>query len=86
MNSIIISGKIQDIKGKGIGNASIYFIDSPVSMPEIALLTDEVGKFTLSVPVKGNYKIGISADGFISNEIEFNLQKNDVDIKVILEK
>lgn len=63
-NPYLISGVVSDNSGEPIAEARIYFTDSPMPMPDIAMLTDSNGKFTLSVPLTGKYGIGCYADGF----------------------
>jgi hypothetical protein len=59
-----IFGVVRDNDGQPVADAQIYFTDSPVPLPDIAMLTDENGAFNLSVPSTGEYGIGFNAPGF----------------------
>lgn len=69
----IIYGVVSDNSGLPIAGARIYFIDSPVALPDIAVLSDDNGQFSLSVPAAGNYQIGCAADGFSSSTATINV-------------
>ena len=58
----IIHGVVRDAKGKPVSGARVYFIAAPVTLPDIAALTDAEGKFALSVPVNGKYEVGCATD------------------------
>jgi len=60
----VISGLVLDPDGQPVPDARIYFIEGPVPLPDIALLTDANGAFTLTAPAPGTYTIGGTADGF----------------------
>lgn len=60
----IIAGRVLSPRGQPVAEARIYFTASPVAMPDIALLTDVSGRFSLSVPAAGSYTIGCSAEGY----------------------
>ena len=61
---MIISGTINDPSDQPIANARLALNKAPVSMPDIALLTNARGEFQLGVPVAGEYEIACYADGF----------------------
>jgi hypothetical protein len=58
----IVRGKVIDPNGGPVREASVYFVSSPVNMPDIAQLTDDQGQFTLSLSADGQYVIGVSSD------------------------
>jgi hypothetical protein len=49
----LIFGTVRATAGQVITQASVYFVSGPVSLPDIATLTDGQGKFVLSAPVAG---------------------------------
>lgn len=65
---ILIHGKVTDAKGEPVAQARIFIKESAVAVPDIAMLTDNGGAFSLSVPAPGNYTIGCNADGFAPAE------------------
>jgi hypothetical protein len=60
----LISGRVHDADGRPAAGARIYFTASPAVLADMALLTDQNGRFTLAAPVEGTYQIGCNADGF----------------------
>ena len=58
----LIAGTVVDSTGMPVADARIAFSRAPVAMPDIAMLSDERGAFTLSVPVKGEYELMVTAD------------------------
>jgi hypothetical protein len=47
----------------------VSFTAGPVSLPDIAALTDRHGSFTLTAPTAGTYEIEAVADGFRSKKV-----------------
>lgn len=60
----VISGVVRSPDGKPVANARVYFTDGPVPLPEIAALTDDEGKFSLTAPAPGKYVVASAADDF----------------------
>lgn len=58
----LIHGKVVGADGVPLSGVPIYFVSSPVPMPDFSLLTDEQGQFTLAAPVAGRYTLGARAD------------------------
>ena len=58
----LIHGTVLDMSGRPVGQARVYVVDAPAAMPDIALLSDPQGGFTLSAPQPGAYEIGASSD------------------------
>lgn len=65
---MIVAGRITDERGRPVRGARIYIVRAPVSMPDIAQLTDANGEFSVSAPVAGRYRIGIAASGHAPQE------------------
>ncbi len=59
---ILISGVVRDDAGEPVAEARVYFTAAPVSLPDIAALTDARGEFSLSVPVAGTYGLEANAN------------------------
>lgn len=58
----IITGEVRGPDGLPATQARVFFVNGPVPLPDIAMLTGADGKFTLSAPAAGVYEIGIHAD------------------------
>lgn len=76
-NFNVIHGTVKDNNGNPISQARVSFIDGPVSLPDIAGLTDSKGKFALSAPVAGEYVIQVVADEFITETVKINIENNN---------
>ena len=57
-----IQGRVVDPQGRPVAEATVYIISAPANMPDIAQLTDEQGKFTISAPVPGRYTVGVRSE------------------------
>ena len=57
-----IHGTVLDAAGRPVARARVYFVKAPVSVPDVAALSDDQGRFTLSAPEAGAYEIGASSD------------------------
>lgn len=68
MTSATVSGQVLDPHGRPVRGARVYFVRSPVSMPDIALHTDAEGRFTLGTRIAGVYCLGVTAPGYPSLE------------------
>lgn len=69
----IIRGQVVDSQGRPVAEAAAYIVSAPVSMPDIAQLTDDQGQFTMSAPVPGHYTIGVRSD-------DWGLTQTDVEV------
>lgn len=64
-----IVGTVTGPSGEPIAEASVYFMEGPVPLPDIAQLTDGEGRFQLTAPVPGTYRLGARAEGFAAAEV-----------------
>ena len=81
----IISGIVRDFQDNPVAQARLYFISGPVSLPDIAALTDSDGLVTLSVPSPGTYTLGCAAEGFSSTTVTVTVtsdQETSIAIKL----
>jgi hypothetical protein len=62
-NPPVVAGMVVDARGNPVEGARVYFVEGPVPLPDIAALTDDSGRFALSVPVPGTYQLGVAAEG-----------------------
>lgn len=60
----VITGKVRTADGQPVAMARLYWLSGPVALPDITMLTDATGNFSLSAPVAGTYQVGCIADGF----------------------
>jgi protocatechuate 3,4-dioxygenase beta subunit len=79
----IIRGHVVDPQGRPVAEAAVYIVSAPVSMPDIAQLTDDQGQFAMSAPVPGHYTVGVRSDdwGLTQTDVEVSGEE-PVDIEV----
>ena len=58
----VISGTVRGPDGKPAAEARVYFTAGPVAFPEIAAVTDNKGRFSLTAPAPGEYVVACAAD------------------------
>lgn len=82
----VISGTVRDAKGNPVAQARVYFTAGPVPLPDIAVLTDTRGAFSLSAPSPGTYEIGGAADGFTPTSVTVNVTPDrETKAEIVLE-
>ena len=59
----LVEGRVVDAAGAPVPMASVYFVEGPVALPDIAALTGPDGAFRLSAPGAGAYTLGVRSDG-----------------------
>jgi len=80
-----ITGVVRDQRGRFVSQARIYLKAGPVSLPDIAALTNDRGEFSLPAPVPGNYELASSADGYATTLVKVAVkpgQETRVDIRL----
>lgn len=86
-NQSIISGTVLDPDGQPVADARVYFLEGPVPLPDVAVLTDRNGEFTLTAPAPGTYKIGCTANGFEPASITFHVERGqEAKVEILLGK
>ena len=58
-----IAGVVVDAEGNPVEEARVHFVEGPVPLPDIAALTDSGGRFVLSAPTPGTYRLGVASEG-----------------------
>ena len=75
--SPVIHGTVRGPDGSPIPQARAYFVSGPESFPDIAALTDAVGRFTLSAPSPGAYTMECAAEGFGPHAVSLDLEGDE---------
>ncbi len=82
----LIEGSAHLADGTPIGEARVFFTESPVPLPDIAALTDDDGRFSLFAPSPGRYQLACHADGFdvvtVAVEVDESSATAEVDIEM----
>jgi hypothetical protein len=56
--------------------ASVYIVDSPVPVPDLAQITDERGRCMMTLPVQGHYRVGARATNGDIAERDIDVTEN----------
>lgn len=79
-----IHGHVTDPHGQPVAEAAVYVISAPVSMPDIAQLTDDGGRFTIAAPAPGHYTVGVRSDewGSAQKDVEVGDGESTVEVEI----
>lgn len=58
----LVHGHVVDKQGRPVAGARISWASGPVALPEVMLLSDGDGGFTLSAPAPGRYELRCDSD------------------------
>ena len=58
----LIHGRVLDARGRALAGARISWAEGPVPLPDVALLSDAQGRFTLAAPPPGRYVLRADSD------------------------
>lgn len=59
---LLVHGRVLDAQGRGVAGARISWVDGPLPLPDIALLSGADGGFTLAAPLPGRYRLRADAE------------------------
>ena len=82
----LISGRVLEPNGQPTSGARVYFLKAPGAVPDLALLTDQQGRFTVPAPTSGMYQIGCTADGFAPASVTVDVSDKDVQVEIELRR
>lgn len=78
-----IRGSVRGPNGDPVAEASVYFMAGPVPLPDIAQLTDDEGRFQLTAPAPGTYRIGVRTGEGEAAEVTVEVVgEEDVELEV----
>lgn len=82
--SSLIQGQVLDARGHPVAGARISWVQAPVVMPDVALMTDAQGQFTVAAPAKGAYILRCDSDaqGSVQQALEAAGQPLQVTLKL----
>ncbi len=58
----LVHGQAVDTQGKPVAGARVGWAAGPGNLPDVMLLTDAHGRFTLSAPLPGSYTLRCISD------------------------
>ena len=68
-----VEGVAHRSDGEPVSEARVFFTAAPVDVPDIALLTDDEGRFSLVAPVPGHYELACYAEGLVPATVAFDV-------------
>lgn len=81
----LIRGWVHRIDGGAVVEARVYFQSAPIAVPDVALLTDADGRFTLYAPVPGRYEVACRTDDTAGASVVLELAETDAEVEVDIE-
>jgi Carboxypeptidase regulatory-like domain len=57
-----IAGQVLNAQGQPVAGARVFIVSAPGAVPDVALLSDGQGRFTLPAPLPGRYELGAHGD------------------------
>jgi len=74
-----------DGEAKPLADVRVFFVSGPVPMQDVALLTGDDGRFSLTAPVPGRYQLQFVADTFKTRTVDVDAERPAA-LEVTLEK
>jgi hypothetical protein len=59
---MIIGGAVTDPSGRPVAGATVLIASAPVPVPDIAGLTGDDGRVSITVPVPGDYRLVVRSE------------------------
>jgi len=69
----LVRGRTVDEQGNPVPGATVVVTRAPVSVPDIAVRSDERGEFVLTLPAPGRYQLGGRAEPAQTGEVEVDV-------------
>jgi len=76
MKASVVAGRVIGADNQPVAGASVMFTEGPVSVPDIAQVTDAHGAFALAAPAAGTYRLLVNAPGFPPVEQSVEVTEN----------
>lgn len=84
MPSTPVHGLVVDAKGRPVPQASVGWVEGPVALPDVMALTDAQGRFTLSAPVHGSYRLQCRSDAQGERQLAVQVGAKQPALRVVL--
>lgn len=81
---MLIRGTVTDAVGAPIEWATVWFASGDHPTPDIAAVTDAMGRFTITAPAPGTYVLGSSAEGHRAVEVTVDVTDGDIEVNITL--
>jgi Carboxypeptidase regulatory-like domain len=80
----VIRGRVHRADGSAVPEARVFFVSAPVAVPDVALLTDDGGRFALYAPAPGRYEVGCHAEGLEPASVAIDVGESEMEVDVEL--
>jgi hypothetical protein len=80
---MIIGGAVTDPSGRPVAGATVLIASAPVPVPDIAGLTGDDGRFSITVPVPGDYRLVVRSEVDLV-EVTVHVAAGEVQVAVAL--
>ena len=78
---LMITGRVTDPSGRPVTGAVVAITAAPQPVLDIAALTGKDGRFSISVPQLGDYRVSLRTDR-VATEVEVRVGPNGAQIAV----
>ena len=82
----VVSGRVLDALNRPVSGARVFVRQAPGPVPDLALLTDGDGRFTLSLPTSGRYELVCNSDELGATSITFDAGASDTTVRLQFSK
>jgi len=79
-----VVGTVLDSAGRPAGGATVMWVQGPVALPELALLSRADGSFVMTAPVPGRYTLSCRRDPGGQATVEFAVGPQGAHVTVTL--
>ncbi len=69
----LVQGRVIDAQGQPAAGARVSWAAGPVDLPDMALMTDAQGHFSLAAPVPGRYTLRADTDAQGSASVQLDV-------------
>lgn len=81
----LVQGRAHRTDGGAVVEARVFFSIAPVAVPDVALLTDDQGRFTLFAPAPGHYEVACHAEGLKPVTVPIDIPAGQKEVQVDIE-
>lgn len=71
------AGRVHLPDGGDVSEARVSIASGPVPTPDVALLTDDEGRFELRAPTANLYEVAIHADGLAPKVVQIDAREGE---------
>ena len=80
----VIRGTVLDAAGKPVAGARVYVTQAPGPVPDVAVLSDAAGRFTLAAARAGRYEVACSSDALGGASVQVTVGSATAEVELRL--